>query len=46
MQETICPKLGQLAVYENEGLPREQAMHLLCAHDSLIPLEAAEDTID
>ena len=33
-------RLVQLAVYENEGLPREQA------HDSLIPLEAAEDTID
>ena len=39
-------RLVQLAVYENEGLPREQATLLLCAHDSLIPLEAAEDTID
>ena len=33
MQETICPKLGQLAVYEKEGLPREQAMHLHCKNE-------------
>ena len=33
---------------ENEGLPSEQVMLLLCArmvNDSLTPLEAAEDTI-